>query len=322
LAKRSLYGRHDISLGYPPVIPFDKAKLMDIFYIFLNLLIGLGMGLIYSLMGVGLSLIYGVMKFFNLAHGEFYMVGGYILFIIAVWFDVPMMLALPITLVAAFGFGFFAERILLHDIYFRKIGDVPTYTMIVTIGFSMVMIHSALLAFSPLPKVVPEFVGGIYRLGDLAMSGDRLFAFGVTIILIASLFVFLKKTWTGRALQAVAQSNIGASIVGINIPRFNSIAFAVSCMLASAAGALLAPLFFVYPTSGALPVSKGWIIIVLGGIGSIPGSLIGGLLLGVIEVLGSVFINPSYRDVYGFIALMIILVIRPSGLLGEKVRKA
>jgi len=110
--------------------------------------------------------------------------------------------------------------------------------------------------------------------------------------------------------------------VGIRIPRYYALAFALSGLLSSAAGALLAPIFYVYPLGGAVPMTKGWIIIVLGGMGSVMGSIFGGLLLGVIEVMGSVFLNPEYIEVYGFIVLMIILVLRPSGLMGEKVRKA
>jgi branched-chain amino acid transport system permease protein len=295
---------------------------MDLQIFLINILIGLGMGLMYSLMGIGLSLIYGVMKIFNVAQGELYTLGAYMMYVFPVLLGIPMIPSLVLSVLSIFGFSAMLDRVLLRVTHTGKMEDPFRYAIIVTIGLSMFLMNAVLIIFGPWGKTPGlDFVSGSINVG-IPFSGNTLFAFGVTLILIIGLFLFLKKTWFGRALQATAQSKIGASVCGLNIPRLHTVAFAVSGALAAAAGALLSPTYFMSPTSGQLPIMKGWIIIVLGGMGSLTGSVLGGVILGVIEVLAGVFIDPRYTDVYGFIALILILVLRPSGLMGEKVRKA
>jgi branched-chain amino acid transport system permease protein len=298
------------------------VQKLDITWLFLSLLFGLSMGVIYALMAVGLTLIYGVMRIFNLAHGEIYMLGGYLLFVFSAWLNLPMVLSLILSMIISFVFGAFVERVLLSNISLGKVENPYRYAVIVTYALSMILIHSIALIFGQWPKITPDFVSGSYSVFGLPYSGNRLFAFGVAALLIIGLFLFLKKTWTGRALQAVAQSRVGASIVGIDIRKYNTLAFALSSLLAGAAGALLAPVYTNFPTSGTVPVMKGWIVIVLGGMGSIVGSVLGGLVIGVTETLGGIAFGSNYMDTYGFIVLIIILLFRPSGLMGEKVRKA
>ncbi len=295
---------------------------MDLRIFCYQIIIALIMGMIYALMGVGLTLIYGVMKIFNLSHGEFYMLGGYLVYVFSMLFELPMIISLILSAIIVFISSSIIEKILIHEVSIIKGKSDSENAIIVTLGLSMILVHSSLLIFGPLPLSTPDYMSGIYSIGDLSISGNRLFAFGITILMFIALFLFLKKTWTGRALQAVAQSKVGASVVGIDISKFNNLAFAISSMLAAISGALLAPIFYLTPTSGGLPLTKGWIIIILGGMGSVTGSLFGGLILGIVEVLGVLFLGPEYRNVTGFIALVIILVVKPSGIFGEKVRKA
>ena len=156
----------------------------------------------------------------------------------------------------------------------------------------------------------------------LPVSGTRFVAFIGTIVLLSLFYLFLKKTWWGRAFQGAAQNRMGIQTAGIDVFRLDQIAFGIGVALAAAAGALLAPEFYVHPRCGSIATMKGFEIIVIGGLGSIPGVLCAGLLLGLIESLGAVFLNPSFRDVYGFLFLLAILPIRPTGLFEERERVA
>ena len=159
-------------------------------------------------------------------------------------------------------------------------------------------------------------------IGDLWLAGDRLFAAGMAVVLIAATLALVYKTWLGQALMATAQSRVGAMVSGIDAIRMNVIAVAVAGLLAGAAGALLSPIFLVYPDVGVVPVVKAFVIIVLGGMGSIPGAVVAALLLGLVESLGSVYLSVAYRDVYSFLVLIAVLMVRPYGLFGRRERRA
>jgi len=158
------------------------------------------------------------------------------------------------------------------------------------------------------------------RLLTLPISGNRLVALISTLVLLALFFLVIKKTWIGRAFRGAAQNRVGIQTAGVDVLRLDMLAFGVGVALAAAAGALLAPDFLVYPENGAITTFKGFEIIVIGGLGSILGSIVGGVLLGVIEALGSVFLSPAYKDLYGFLLLIALLALRPSGLFGERER--
>ena len=157
-------------------------------------------------------------------------------------------------------------------------------------------------------------------LGPLPISGNRFVALIATLLLLALFAVVIKRTWVGRALRGSAQNRVGIQTAGIDVLRLDMVAFGVGVALAAAAGALLAPDFLVYPENGAISTFKGFEIIVIGGLGSLLGSIVGGVLLGVIEALGSVFLSAAYKDLYGFLLLLILLVFRPTGLFGERER--
>jgi branched-chain amino acid transport system permease protein len=159
-------------------------------------------------------------------------------------------------------------------------------------------------------------------LGPLPENGARLAAFLCALAAMALFWLLLKKTWLGLALRATSQSRVGAQTAGVDVLRLDQIAFGIGVALAGFAGALLAPVFLVFPTNGVVTTTKGFEIIVIGGLGSIPGALIAGVLLGIAESLGASFIASAYQNAYGFILLLIVLMIRPSGLFGEKLREA
>jgi branched-chain amino acid transport system permease protein len=157
-------------------------------------------------------------------------------------------------------------------------------------------------------------------IGGLPVSGNRFAAFVGALLIIGLFYLLLNYTWLGRAFRASSQNRVGIQTVGINVLRIDQIAFAIGVTLAGLAGALLAPVFNVFPENGAVTTMKGFEIIIIGGMGSLPGAALGGLLLGVIESLGSVFIDSGLRNVYGFIFLILVLLVRPTGLFGEKER--
>ena len=159
-------------------------------------------------------------------------------------------------------------------------------------------------------------------LGPLPQEGARVAASICALIALGLFAWVIKNTWVGLALRATAQNRVGAQTSGVDVFRLDAIAFAIGVALAGLAGALLAPLFMVYPTNGVVTTVKGFEIIVIGGLGSIPGALIGGLLLGVVESLGTAFISSPYQNVYGFVLVLIVLLVRPSGLFGERGREA
>ncbi len=288
----------------------------------LQILIGVIMGSIYGLMAVGLTLIFGVMKVVNFAHGELYMIGGYSAYFLMAVYQLPAYLALPAAVGIGFGVGYGIERLLLRPMHSRRMERPVEYSVIVTFGLLILLQNLAIVLFGPYVRKPPTYWEASFSLGLINIGGDRVFALGSALILLTLVLVVIKKTWVGRALMGVAQNKFGALISGIDSKQANSLAFGIGAALAAASGALLAPLFLVFPDSGTSPVVKAFVIIVLGGMGSIAGSLIGGVLLGVIESMGSVLYSPSYKEVYGFIILIIVLVLRPWGLLGERERWA
>ncbi|RMF94214.1 MAG: branched-chain amino acid ABC transporter permease [Nitrospinota bacterium] len=292
-------------------------------YVALQVMNGLMIGLIYGLMALGLSIIFGIMRIVNFAHGELYMLGGYASYYLTEgWLHLPPLLALPLSMLLVFFVGVFIERSLLRPVYTQRLERAGEYAIIMTFGLSIFLQNGALLLFGRTEKTPAAFLERpINLIGNLTIGGDRVFAAVVAFFFLIVTYLVFKKTWIGRALQATAQSRVGASVVGIHIIHMNALALGIGAALAAAGGALLGPIFLVYPEMGLLPVVKAFVIIVLGGMGSIPGSIIGSVLLGLIESLGAVFIHVSYRDVYGFIILIVVLLIRPAGLFGAIERR-
>jgi branched-chain amino acid transport system permease protein len=171
-------------------------------------------------------------------------------------------------------------------------------------------------------QLAPPDYAGPTHIGPLPVSGNRFVALVGTLGILVLFYLIVKKTWIGRALRGAAQNRVGIQTAGVNVLAVDQVAFGIGVALAAASGALLAPIFLVFPENGAVATMKGFEIIVIGGLGSIPGSLAAGILLGLVESLGSVLISPSYKDVYGFLLVLGILVVRPTGLFGERQRLA
>jgi len=292
----------------------------------LDLLInGLIIGVFYALMAVGLSLIFGILKIVNFAHGEFYMVGAYAYTLAAVMHKVPPWLALPLAFFAGAIIGLLVERLLIRPLYagYTSWGlKRDEYAVIVTFALSILLINLVDKFVGPYGIRGPPLVGNArVHVGPAIVSGHRLVASLVAIALVAGTMLLVRYSHWGRQIQAVAQNRLGASLAGTDPARVSGIVFALAGGLAAVAGALLANVFNPTPDVGLFPATKAYVIIVLGGMGSIAGAVVASLLLGVLESFGSVYISYEYRDTFGLIILMIVLLIRPQGLLGEHSRE-
>lgn len=288
--------------------------------IYIQSLLGLVIGSNYALMAVGLALIFGIMKIVNFAHGEFYMIGGYGSYFAATLIGTSPLIAVPVAILAGMGLGIAVERLLLKPIYTMPFERLTEYSIIITFGLLIFLQNVVILAFGPSWYRTPPYWDIGVTVGPLTIGGSRLFVLMGSVAILAAVLFYLRNTWSGRSILAVSQNRFGAEILGINLSRTSALGFAIGSSLAAAAGALLTPLFNVNPTVGTVPVVKTFIIVVMGGMGSIPGAVIGGLLLGVIEGVGIATFSASYRDIYGFIAMIIVLIIRPWGLFGERER--
>jgi branched-chain amino acid transport system permease protein len=284
---------------------------------------GLVIGMLYSLMALGITFIYGIMKMINWSMGEFYMIGSYVQYALIVTLLGPgrWWLALPVSMAAVFVLGLAIQRWLLRPMFVGAVERRDEYATIVTIAMMLFFRNLAIVLGGP-NQYAPADYARPTTILTLPISGNRFVALVATLVLLGLFGLVIKYTWVGRALRGASQNRVAIQTAGIDVLRLDMLAFGVGVALAAAAGALLAPDFLVYPENGAISTFKGFEIIVIGGLGSIPGALIGGLLLGVIESLGTAFISSPYQNVYGFILVLIVLLVRPSGLFGERGREA
>lgn len=286
---------------------------------------GLIMGFLYALMAIGLSLIFGVLRIVNFAHGEFYMVGAYAYSLITLAFGVSPWFALPLAFLAGGFVGLISERLLVRPLYagYASWGFMrDEYAVIVTFGLSLLLISLADKIIGPFsyrgPTLLPP---SRIHIGPFLLNGNRLLAAALGIAILVVAVGFVRYSYWGKQIQAVAQNRLGASLAGANVNVVSSLVFAISGGLAALAGALLAPFIAATPDVGLFPAVKSYVIVVLGGLGSIPGSIVASLLLGVVESLAAVYISYDYRDTFGLIVLILVLLFRPQGLFGQKGRE-
>ncbi len=292
-------------------------------YVFVQVANGAVIGVIYALIAVGVTLIFSILKIVNFAHGDLYMLGGYCAYYVIEDLGFPPLGAMVVAMAALFVGAIVLERLMLTPLYSDATERKDEYGLIVTFGLAYFLRNSAVIAFGPFPLKPPSFVPGVQRMGSLILTNDRLVAAGVGIALLLGLLYFMQRTIWGQALDAVSQSRDSAAIVGINARRFNSFAFGIGAALAAAAGALIAPIFSLAPDMGVLANIHAYVIVILGGMGSVSGSIIAGIVLGESESLFTAFFpDPTrafaYTNAFGVLVLMVFLIFRPQGLFGRR----
>lgn len=280
---------------------------------------GLVLGSIYALSALGFTLIFGAARVVNFAYGEMLMMGAFFSFAIMTYLSVPFFLALPFAMVGiallSVAMFYAVLRPLMRGSYTSL--QVELQIILVTLGMLYVLRETAIIIWGTAPRQMSSGISGIVMVGDVVMTNHRLVVIGITMLLVVGLYLLLYRTKVGKALRAIAQNRQGAEAIGLNVDRVVTFAFAISGAMACAAGSLLGTLYAVEPAMGAAPLIKAFIIVIFGGLGSVPGALVGGLAIGLIENLAGAYISFAYKDVFAFILLIVILLLRPSGLFGR-----
>ena len=282
-----------------------------------HLLNGALLGSTYALLGIGLTLVFGLMNVVNFAHGEFYTLGAYATFAALVGARVPFFLAIALAIAVGAAAGAVADRVLLRPLRAESIDT----TMLLMIGLWIAMQNAELLVWGGVAKSVPTpFPTAPLVLGPVSVAPLRVFVFAVAAALIAGAHLLLSRTRLGRAMRATFQDRETAALMGVRIERVHTITFAFGAGLAAAAGALLGPVFLLYPSMGDLASLKAFSVVILGGLGNFAGAALGGLVLGVAEELGAGYVSSGYRDAVGFAMIVLMLLVRPAGLFARAER--
>jgi branched-chain amino acid transport system permease protein len=271
----------------------------------------------YALLGIGLTLIFGIMRVVNFTHGELYAFGAYATYWLVAAAGLNFFLALPLAIVAGGALGAVVEILLLRRM---RSADIDT-TMLVMIGAWIVMQNTEMVVWGGAAKsVATPFPEAPLVVGALSVSWLRLFSLGIALLLIACTYAFVNRTKAGNAIRATFQDSDTAALMGVNVRAVHTATFAMGSALAAAAGALLGPVFLVTPTMGDLASLKAFAIVILGGLGNITGATIGGFALALVEELGAGYISSGYRDAMGFLVIIVVLLIKPTGLFARAER--
>ena len=275
---------------------------------------GVLLGGIYALISIGLTLIFGVLEIVNFAHGEFLMLAMYASYFLFQFYGIDPYLSVLIILPLFFLIGVAVQRATIQPI----LNAPPLNQIFMTVGLSMVLQNMALFFWTADYRVVKTSYSALtLKAEGLMISFPRLVAFLLAMGLIAALLVFLQKTYTGKAIRALAQERKAAMLMGINVYRTYQIAFGIGTACVGAAGAMLIPVYFVFPSVGTLFVLIAFVVVILGGYNSLTGSLVGGLIIGVVEAFSGFFISPHLKEAIYFVIFILILLFRPTGLFGR-----
>lgn len=286
-----------------------------------NLITGISLGSIYAIIALGYTMVYGIAKMLNFAHGDVIMVGAYICFYAISSFNLPPVVGVLLAVLVCTILGVVIERLA-----YKPLRSAPSLAVLITaIGVSYFLQNAALLLFSSAPKVFPSIMGDkslqLFS-GQLTISAVTIVTVVSCIVIMVALTLFTGKTKMGKAMRACSEDKGAAQLMGISVNFTISVTFAIGSALAAIAGVLLCSAYpSLMPTTGALPGIKAFTAAVFGGIGSIPGALLGGVLLGVIETFAKAYISTQLSDAIVFAVLIIVLLVKPTGLLGKQIRE-
>ena len=286
-----------------------------------NLVNGISLGSIYAIIALGYTMVYGIAKMLNFAHGDVIMVGAFIIFSAAQYWNLPPAVCILLAMLVCTALGMTIEKLA-----YKPLRQATSLAVLITaIGMSYLLQNTALLIWGANPKVFPSlFAIDTIRLfdGQLVIKPETLITIAANIIIMIALTLFISRTKTGKAMRCVSEDRGAAELMGINVNRTISVTFAIGSALAAIAGLLLCSSYpQLMPTTGSMPGIKAFTAAVFGGIGSIPGAMLGGILLGVIEIFGKAYISTELGDAIVFAVLIIVLLVRPTGLLGKPIRE-
>ncbi|HXH39703.1 MAG TPA: branched-chain amino acid ABC transporter permease [Thermoanaerobaculia bacterium] len=275
---------------------------------------GILIGGVYALIGIGLTIIFGVMRIINFAHGDLLMVGMYLTYYLFTLVHVDPFLSIFITIPLMFLFGAFLQKFFIN----RVLNALPQNQILLTIGLGLIMSNAVMLAFTSDYKILTtKYSSDSHTFFGISISSPLLISFAITVAITLALTWFLKETNTGQAIRATAQDREAATLMGINVRRMSIIAFGLGSALAGTAGALIAPTYYIFPQVGSIFTLKAFVITVLGGMGSVTGAMIGGVLIGVAESIGGAYFGSGWKEVIVFVLFLLVLLFRPSGLMGK-----
>lgn len=271
----------------------------------------------YALLGIGLTLIFGIMNVVNFTHGVLYTLGAYVMFIVVQELGLNFFLALPVAIVVGWALGAIIELTMLRPL---RDSDIDT-TMLVMIGAWIAMQSGTLWIWGGVAKsVATPFPEQPLVLGPVSVSWLRLFVLAAAALLIVVTYFLINRTKLGGAMRATFQDHDTASLMGVNVDLINTSTFAVGSSLAAAAGALLGPVYVIFPQMGDLAAVKAFAIVILGGLGNITGAVLGGFILALAEELGAGYVSSGYRDAMGFLIIIAVLIVKPTGLFARSER--
>lgn len=285
---------------------------------FMQFINGLNIGSIYALIALGYTMVYGIAKLINFAHGDVIMVGAYISFI-SMKFGLPWWLAVIISIVACAVLG-----VVMEKVAYKPLRNASRISLLITaIGISYLLQNLFQLIFGANPQLYHAFITlPALNLGGISIQANYYITFSVSVLLMILLTLFVNKTTMGKAMRAVSEDEGAAKLMGINVDTTISLTFAIGCALAAIAGILYANCYpMINPTLGSLPGIKAFIAAVLGGIGSIPGAVLGAFILGMVEAMTKAYISSQLTDTIVFAILILMLVFKPAGILGKNVKE-
>jgi branched-chain amino acid transport system permease protein len=275
---------------------------------------GILVGGVYALIGVGLTMIFGVMRVINFAHGDLLMVGMYLTWGLFTWLGLDPYVSLLITAPAMVVFGALLQKVFIN----RVLNALPQNQILLTIGLGLIMSNGMMLVFTSDYRILTtSYSSSSFMLGGISVSQPLLYSFMVTVLITVALFLFLQRTDTGQAIRATAQDREAAQLMGINVTRMSVLAFGLGTALAGTAGALLAPTYYIFPQVGGPFTLKAFVVVVLGGMGSVVGATLGGVLIGLTESLAAVYVASGLKELVVYVAFLLVLLFKPSGLLGK-----
>ena len=280
-----------------------------------QILNGVILGANYALIALGLTMIFGILHILNLAHGQMFMLGAFVTYFLVKLYHVNFFASMVISMIVIGAIGVIIERAFIRPLR----GQPDENYLILTVGLIMVIENLALFFWKTDPRSLDlEYSRDLYEILGIVITLQRMIVLALVIVLISCLYLFIKKAKWGKAIRAVAQEKEGAAAVGISVDKVSVMTFAIGSALAAAAGSLTASIYVIYPSMGFVPLLKSLVVVIFGGLGSVIGAIVAGLILGLAETFGQVYISSEYKDAIAFCIVIIILSFRPSGLFGRR----